>query len=109
LVLRQSPILMDFDRDEMEHPLVLARNVKELLLEFWDPRVNDWTDAWTQGQTNQLPKMVKVTLRMASPNQTYAAGTAREEIMRIVAIPSIAVPAAWQRPNLGGAQPPPKP
>ena len=28
LVLRQNPILMDMDKDEQEHPLVLARNVK---------------------------------------------------------------------------------
>ena len=107
LVVRQAPLLMDFDRDETEHPLVLAKNVKELLLEFWDSRANDWTDAWSQ--TNQLPKMVKVTLRMSPPKQNYSTSTEKEEIMRIVALPSIAVPAAWQRPNSGAAPPPPKP
>ena len=102
LVLRQCPILMDFDRDETEHPLVLARQVKELLLEFWEPRAGEWTDTWTQ--TNQLPKMVKVTLRMAPPDQSYAA--AKEEIVRIIALPAITVPPNWQRPNPGAGLPP---
>lgn len=99
LVLRQTPILMDFDEDETKHPLVLARNVKEMLLEFWDAQANDWTDQWTQ--TNQLPKMVKVLLRMAPPNR-HDVSAREEEIMRIVALPSVAVPVAWQRPNPAG-------
>ena len=105
LVLRQCPILMEFDRDETEHPLVLAKNVKELLFDLWDPRANDWTDAWTQ--TNQLPKMVRVTLRLSPPNQNSSA--TKEEIVRIIALPSITVPALWQRPIPGAAPPPPNP
>jgi len=104
LVLRQSPILMELDRDEKEHPLVLAKNVKELLLEFWDPNRNEWIEEWNQ--TNQLPKMVKVTLRLASPNQRYVSSQFREEITRIVALPSVMVPAALQTPpRLGGGRP----
>ena len=103
LVLRQAPILMDFDEDELKHPLVLARNVKEMLLQFWDVRANDWVDEWNQ--TNQLPKMVKVQLRMAPPNRSDASARS-EEIMRIVALPSVAVPVAWQRPAPGGPIPP---
>ena len=105
LVLRQCPILMEFDRDETEHPLVLAKNVNELLFDLWDPRANDWTDAWTQ--TNQLPKMVRVTLRLSPPNQNNSA--TKEEIVRIIALPSITVPPVWQRPNPGAAPPPPNP
>ena len=105
LVLRQSPILMEFDQDEKEHPLVLARNVKDLLLEFSDPRTGEWLDEWKQ--TNQLPKLVKVTLRLSPLNQrnAYSYSTATEEITRVVALPSIAVPAIWQKPNLGGPAP----
>jgi len=103
LVLRQTPILMEFDQDEKEHPLVLAKNVKDLLLEFWNPNRNEWLDEWTQ--TNQLPKMVKVTLRLVPPGQRYSTQT-REEITRIVALPSVMVPAGWQTPRLGvGGQP----
>ena len=104
LVLRQTPILMDFDQDEMQHPLVLAKNVKDLIFDLWDPRANDWTDNWPQ--TNQLPKMIKVTLRLALPSQSYT--TVKEELIRTIAIPSSAVPGAWQQPNpnaLPGGQP----
>jgi hypothetical protein len=95
---------MDFDQDELDHPLVLAKNVKEMALEFWDERANDWIDAWNQ--TNQLPKMVKITLRLLPPGQRYSYSSAQvDEVTRIVAVPSITVPANWQRPNLGA---PPK-
>ena len=93
---------MEFDEDEKEHPLVLAKNVKELLLEFWDSHANGWMEEWNQ--TNSLPKMVKVTLRLTSPNQSYASSQAQEEIIRIVALPSITVPASWQVPNLSGPE-----
>lgn len=97
LVLRQCPLLMDFDEDEKEHPLVLAKHVKELLFEFWDTRLNEWTDVWNQ--TNQLPKLVRVTLQMAPPGQQMGAAAKVEEVSRVIALPSIAVPANWQRPN----------
>lgn len=106
LVLRQSPILMEFDQDEKEHPLVLAKNVKELLLEFWNAAANEWTEEWNQ--TNSLPKMVKVTLRLTSPNQRYASSQVQEEITRIVALPSVTVPVNWQTPpRPAGGQPGP--
>ena len=95
LVVRQCPILMEFDQDETEHPLVLARNVKEMLFEFWDTRLNEWIEEWNQ--TNQLPKMVRVTLRIQPPKQR--AGGEVEEAVRVVSIPSITVPVAWQSPN----------
>src|SRR5439155_15977627 len=67
LVVRQYPILMTAeDVGEMDNPLVLARDVKEFRLEFWDAQLNDWNDEWKQ--TNQLPKLVKVTLKLAYAN-----------------------------------------
>lgn len=98
LVLRQCPLLMEFDQDETEHPLVLAKHVKELLFEFWDTRLNDWTDTW--GQTNQLPKLVRVTLQMAPPSQRVGAPLPVEQVTRVIALPSVTVPATWQKPNL---------
>jgi hypothetical protein len=53
-------------------------------------------------QTNSLPKMVKVTLRLTPPNQRYASSRLDEEITRIVALPSITVPVSWQVPQPGG-------
>jgi general secretion pathway protein J len=108
LVLRQNPILMDVDEDEKEHPLVLARNVKDFLVEFWDRNANEWVEKWDQ--TNDLPKMVKVTLQLASPNQQYGSSKAQDEITRIIALPSVMVPRALQMPNrrAGPGGPPPQ-
>jgi type II secretion system protein J len=110
LVLRQHPILMDMDEDEERHPLVLAKGVREMMFQFWDPRVNDWVDDWTR--TNQLPKLVKVSVRFGSPSRSYSS-QARDEVTRMVALPSIAVPATWQVPTQGRppvpALPPPAP
>lgn len=97
LVLRQSPLLMEFDQDEKEHPLVLAKHVKEVLFECWDTRLNDWTDTWES--TNQLPKMIRVTLQMSPPGQRAGTSLPEEEVSRVIALPSVAVPANWQRPN----------
>jgi type II secretion system protein J len=105
LVLRQNPLLMDLDIDEKEHPLVLAKNVKEFQVQFWDMRLNDWTDEWTQ--TNQLPKLVMVSLKLAD---TMRAAKAQEEITRIVSIPANAVQPVWQMstmpPGQGGTNNP---
>ena len=93
LVLRQNPVLMDMDIDEKEHPLVLAKNVQDFQLQFWDMRLNDWIDEWTQ--TNQIPKLVMVTLKLSdSPYSTQV----HEEITRIVSIPAMAVQPGWQMP-----------
>src|SRR5262245_56949147 len=40
LVLRQRPILMEMDNGETAYPVVLARDVKELRMEFWDTQLN---------------------------------------------------------------------
>jgi len=105
LVMRQSPILMDAekDEDEKEHPLVLARGVNKMEFEFWDTRKNEWVDEWIQ--TNQIPKMMKITLGfvMKKPNQAFGATERRQEISRIVALPAMMVPVNYQR---GGARPP---
>jgi type II secretion system protein J len=107
LVLRQTPILMDFDVDEQNHPIVLAKNVKGLLVEFWDERSGDWLQEWTQ--TNALPKMVRVTLRFATVNsrQRVVTSAPEEEVTRVVAIPSTTVPVQVQRPQPPRAQQPP--
>lgn len=89
LVLRQHPPLMEMDIDEQEHPVVLAKSVKAMEFAFWDRRAGEWLDEWTQ--TNQLPPLVLVTLE-------FDRGTARTDpITRVISLPTIAVPANWQR------------
>jgi type II secretion system protein J len=109
LVLRQQPLLMDMDVDEKNFPLVLAKYVKEFKTEFWDPRLQDWMDEWKQ--TNQLPVLVKVSLKLAD-NQFSS--QVRQQVTRIVSLPAVTVQPAWQLPRAGpgnpnlppGAQPP---
>jgi type II secretion system protein J len=96
LVLRQNPLMMDLDVDEKEHPIVLAKNVKELKTEFWDLRQQDWSDEWDRLGTNVLPALVRVNLKLAdSPHSTMV----RQEITRIVSLPSTTVQPMWQAPG----------
>jgi type II secretion system protein J len=91
LVLRQTPIVMDFDKSEVDHPLLLARNVEKIEFEFWDTRLNKWLDEWTQ--TNQLPKLLKLNIRFG--NGSYSTAPDRES-SRIIALPSMTVPSLYQ-------------
>jgi type II secretion system protein J len=99
LVLRQTPLLMEIDKDEKNYPLILARNVKEFKTEFWDTRLLDWIDEWKQ--TNQIPPMVKVTLKLAD---NAFSSQVRQQVTRIVSLPSVTVQPGWQMPR---AQPGP--
>ena len=94
LVLRQSPLLMELDKDEEAHPLVLARNVNKFLLEFWDQRTGDWTSEWAA--TNQLPQMVRVTVALGHLDQFSS--KAQEAVVGTVALPALPVQMAWQSP-----------
>jgi len=98
LVLRQSPLLMEPDRDETEHPLVLARYVSEFQMDFWDPRLKEWVDEWKQ--TNQMPKLMKFTLKLA--DNANSLRRPQQEITRIVNVPGTMVQPAWQ---MGGGLP----
>ncbi len=95
LVLRQCPIMMEPDIDEKQHPLVLASHVKEFKTEFWDKRMQDWTDEWKL--TNTLPSMVKVTLELGDKTYSTRKG---EQMTRIVSLPAMAIAPAWQMSRL---------
>lgn len=96
LVLRQNPIVMDMNKDEEEHPLVLARDVKSFTVECWDPVANDWSKKWNN--TNQLPMMVRFTLVLGGDknNGTLDDTTPTLAVTRVVGIPSIMVPTIVQ-------------
>jgi len=101
LVLRQNPLVMDLDTDEKEHPIVLAKNVKGFEMQFWDSNKNppELVDEWKEVKTNQLPRMVVVTLKLAdNPHSSRIT----EEITRIISIPDMTVQPVWQVPRTGG-------
>jgi len=89
---------MEPDKDETEYPLVLARYVSDFEMQFWDERTRDWTDDWRQ--TNQLPKLIKFTLKLA--DNANSLRRPQQEITRIVSLPAMTVQPAWQ---MGGGAP----
>ena len=98
-VLRQNPILADMDKDEKERPLVLAKNVKEFGMKFWDPNKGEWLDEWTQ--TNQMPLMIKLTLVFNGARKNAMENLTT--VTRVVGLPSQMVASTWQTPNAGRA------
>jgi type II secretion system protein J len=88
LVLRQNPILMDMDSDEQSYPLVLARNVKDFVVECWDTNAMDWAEEWDD--TNSIPTMVRVTLTLGDK---LSAGI---PLIREIAVPSSTLPTVAQ-------------
>jgi type II secretion system protein J len=110
LVLRQNPILMDQDADEQQIPLVLARNVKDFIIECWDTNALDWVDEWDS--TNSLPPMVRITLTLTldNKNSAFQSTAPALAITREIAMPSSTLPTVAQTgsPNGGanGNQPP---
>jgi hypothetical protein len=103
LVLRQNPLVMELDTDEKEYPIVLAKNVKGFEMQFFDTNKNppDWVDEWKEQKTNQLPKLVMITLKLAdNPHSSQIT----EEITRIINVPAMTVAPVWQVPR-GAAGP----
>lgn len=104
LVLRQTPILMEMDQEEQNHPLVLAKGVSKMAFEFWDDRKKDWVDEWIA--TNQLPKMLKLTLTFRRSRGSVGSFQPDVAVSRLIQLPAIMVPAALQRPGPMPGQPP---
>jgi hypothetical protein len=104
LVLRQNPILMDMDGDELHYPLVLARNVKDFVVECWDTNTMQWDDEWVLN-TNSIPPVVRVSLLLGANADSGSAATLA--ITRLIALPSSMMPTVVQLPRGGGAAPPP--
>ena len=95
LVLRQRPLLMDWDKDEMQHPIVLARNVKEFSLGFWDEKRLEWVEEWNDARTNQIPPLIRVTLKLTTGD---ASSSQVNEITRVIAPAAVTVQSVWQSP-----------
>jgi prepilin-type N-terminal cleavage/methylation domain-containing protein len=94
LLLRQNPILMDVDPAEQATPLVLARNVKDFVIECWDTNALDWVPEWDS--TNSLPPMVRVTLTFGGNQMGFGNAAPTTVVVREIAVPSGTLPAAAQ-------------
>jgi hypothetical protein len=99
LILRQAPLLMEYDEDEMEHPLVLARNVKELKFSFYDQQKNDWLDEWAN--TNKVPQIVLVNMTLGASKSYSTSSEQTREVARIVTVHGMGVQPQQQRGAVG--------
>ena len=64
LMRRESPRI-DADYDEGGRSYILAENVRDFELRFFDPRKDDWTDEWDTEKTEfarRLPTLVEIKL-----------------------------------------------
>jgi type II secretion system protein J len=102
LLLRQNPILMDVDPAEQATPLVLARNVKDFVIECWDTNTMDWVTEWDS--TNSLPPLVRVTLTFGGNQMGFGNAAPITVVVREIAVPSGTLPSAAQTGGqFGGA------
>ena len=100
LVLRQNPILMDVDEPEQATPLVLARNVKDFVVECWDTNALDWVNEWDS--TNTLPTLVRVTLTLGGNTTSKNSSANTLAITREIAVPSGTLPSIVQNGSANG-------
>jgi hypothetical protein len=103
LVLTQMPILFATNSQIQPYRIELAQDVKFFVLEFWDPRLNEWTDQLLT--TNVLPRIVRVTLAVGQLNEK--SDVPKQIFARTVAIPSTMVTRELQIPRGGGPGQPP--
>jgi prepilin-type N-terminal cleavage/methylation domain-containing protein len=99
LVMYQTPLLAITNADRPAIPITLARNVSLFGLEFWDTNRAEWAQEWLP--TNQLPKMMRVSLVFGgAPNSLSTSG--KEVATRVVLLSSSAVPRQMQLPGAAG-------
>jgi type II secretion system protein J len=100
LMLRQNEILKDVDADEQATPLVLARNVKDFVVECWDTNAMDWATEWDS--TNSLPPLVRVTLTLGGNKIGSGNSAPTLAVVREIAVPSGTLPSVAQIGTPGG-------
>jgi hypothetical protein len=87
LVMTQAPLLMETNATAEPYSLVLARDVSQFLLEFYDAQKDEWLDEWSY--TNQLPKLVRITL--GTGKLRGGSLQPQDVASRLVALPATAV------------------
>src|SRR5262249_17430257 len=67
LILRQTPLLEPPDTARTPYTTVLAPNVNAFALQFYNTNTLEWEPEWPW--TNQLPKLVRVSLSVGPPDR----------------------------------------
>ena len=100
LLLRQTPLLEPPDTAAEPYKIVLAPNVREFKMFFFDTNVMDWVEEWLW--TNRLPRMVRVQMAFGDPRR--GPQLPEDIASRTIYLASAAIPREAQIPvNRGGA------
>jgi hypothetical protein len=96
LLMQQRSMLAPPDSDDGSYPVELAKDVQAFIIEVWDPRRSEWTQEWAVGQSNTLPRMVRVTLEVGEVNKQKI-GTV---VSRVISLPGSGIAGGLQgQPN----------
>lgn len=101
LVMRQYPLLLATNAMEEAYPIVLATDLTDFLLEFWDARRNEWQAEWLY--TNQLPPVVRFLVGVGRRAEDPT--TPQSLQVQTVALSAIPVPADLQGRPMGRLNP----
>lgn len=100
LILYQTPVLAALDAVSEPIPIKLAQDVSVFGAEFYDESLNEWLAAWDN--TNALPKQVRFAIVFNNRSDNSPSTPVKPDAeMRVVTIPSSAIPIQIQRPGLG--------
>jgi prepilin-type N-terminal cleavage/methylation domain-containing protein len=95
LVLRQTPLLEPPDTAQTPYTTVLAPNVNLFSLEFFNVNTLEWDPEWPW--TNQLPRMVRISLSIGPPNHRV---TPADTAVQTALVSSMAIPRVLQVPPI---------
>lgn len=101
LLMSQQPLLMEVKDPAEVYTIVLARDVTVFRMAFYDPRKDEWLEEWKY--TNALPRLVQVVLGQGRRGHS---SDPQDVVTRVIAIPSVAVPADVQGFGPGVVMPP---
>lgn len=93
LVLRQVPLLEPPETAETPYTIVLAPNVHQFSMEFWNTNTLEWDPEWPF--TNQLPKLVRFALSVGPPNHRPSPD---DVSVQTALVSSMAIPRVLQIP-----------
>ncbi len=70
-LMRREDARIDSEWDEGGRSYILAENIKDFKLRFWDSRREEWTDEWDTEKSDfrgRLPEVVEITLIVNDEN-----------------------------------------